>query len=339
MNDQENHRQQVAVVGGGSMGTALAKLLGENGHPVALWVYEPDLAVAIESGRENRVFLPGHPLPGCVRATSALDEALRGASTVFSVTPAQVLRGVWLEGRRFLEPGASIVCASKGVEVGTEKLMCDVLDEVVGTRPLAVLSGPSFAREIAERHPTAVVVASKDESLATAIQRLVSTSYFRAYTSDDIVGVELGGALKNVIAVAVGMAEGMGLGLNSRAALITRGLAEISRLAVACGANPLTLAGLAGTGDLVLTCTGHLSRNLQVGIRLGKGEGLDDILGSMTMVAEGVATSQSALGLARSRGVEMPITEAVVGILDGVTTPAEAVRELMGRRLRSERES
>jgi glycerol-3-phosphate dehydrogenase (NAD(P)+) len=338
MDDQENHPPPVAVVGGGSMGTALAKLLGETGLPVRLWVFEPDLALAIDRERENRAFLPGHALPAGVRATSEIEEALRGAGTVFSVTPAQVLRGVWRAGGRFLEPGASVVCASKGVETGSGKLMCDVLEEVVGPRPLAVLSGPSFAREIAERHPTAVVVASKDEALAAAIQRLVSAPYFRAYTSDDVVGVELGGALKNVIAVAVGLAEGMGLGLNSRAALITRGLAEISRLAVACGANPLTLAGLAGTGDLVLTCTGHLSRNLQVGIRLGRGESLADILGSMTMVAEGVTTSRSALGLARRQGVEMPITEAVVAILDGATTPDDAVRELMGRRLRSERE-
>lgn len=339
MNDQEKVRQPVAVIGGGSMGTALAKLLGENGLPVNLWVFEPDLAIDIERDRENRVFLPDQPLPASVRATSSQEQALRGVGTVFSVTPAQVLRPVWCEAGRFLEPGARIVCASKGVEVGTRKLMCEVLEEVLGSHPLAVLSGPSFARELAERHPTAVVVASKDAGLAGAVQRLVSTPYFRAYTSDDVIGVELGGALKNVVAVAVGMAEGMGLGHNSRAALITRGLAEISRLAVTCGANPLTLAGLAGTGDLVLTCTGHLSRNLQVGIRLGRGESLEDILGSMKMVAEGVATSRSALGLAQEKGVEMPITEAVVGILDGATTPADAVRELMGRRLRSERES
>ncbi|HUT77635.1 MAG TPA: NAD(P)H-dependent glycerol-3-phosphate dehydrogenase [Polyangia bacterium] len=339
MNDQEKVRRPVAVIGGGSMGTALAILLGENGHEVNLWVFEPDLALDIERDRENQVFLPGHPLPANVCATSSQEQALRGAEIVFSVTPAQVLRAVWREAGRFIEPGARIVCASKGVEVGTGMLMNEVLEEVVPEHPLAVLSGPSFAAEIAERQPTAVVVASMDAELAMAIQRLVSAPTFRAYTSDDVVGVELGGALKNVIAVAVGMTEGMGLGLNSRAALITRGLAEISRLAVACGANPLTLAGLAGTGDLVLTCTGHLSRNLQVGIRLGRGESLEDILGSMKMVAEGVATSRSALGLARQRKVEMPITEAVVGILDGATTPADAVRELMGRRLRSERES
>jgi glycerol-3-phosphate dehydrogenase (NAD(P)+) len=339
MNDQEKVPRRVAVIGGGSMGTALAKLLGENGHEVRLWVFEPDLAVEIERDRENRVFLAGHRLPPSVRATPSQEAALGGADIVFSVTPAQVLRAVWREAGRFIEPGARIVCASKGVEAGTGKLMCEVLEEVVDGHPLAILSGPSFASEIAERQPTAVVIAAKDAELAAAIQRLVSAPSFRAYTSDDMVGVELGGALKNVIAVAVGMAEGMGLGLNSRAALITRGLAEISRLAVACGANPLTLAGLAGTGDLVLTCTGHLSRNLQVGIRLGRGESLEDILGSMKMVAEGVATSRSALGLARQREVEMPITEAVVGILDGAATPADAVRELMGRRLRSERES
>lgn len=338
MNDQEINRAPVAVVGGGSMGTALAKLIAENGSPVQLWVFEPELAAEMQRERENRVFLPGVRLPENVSVTSSLSAALGGASLVFSVTPAQVLRGVWLEARGHVAAEASIVCASKGVEVGTEKLMSEVLEEVAPGHGLAVLSGPSFAREIAERHPTAVVVASADDGLAAAVQRLVSASHFRAYTSDDVVGAELGGALKNVIAVAVGMAEGMGLGLNSRAALITRGLAEITRLAVACGAHPLTLAGLAGTGDLVLTCTGHLSRNLQVGIRLGRQERLDDILGSMRMVAEGIATSRSALALARRKGVEMPITEVVVGIIDGATTPAEAVRELMGRRLRSERE-
>jgi glycerol-3-phosphate dehydrogenase (NAD(P)+) len=280
-------------------------------------------------------------LPAGLAATSSLAEALRGASVVVSATPAQVLRQVWGRAAGHLEPGACVVSASKGVETGSAKLMSEVLAEALPGVPagrLAFLSGPSFAREIAAGQPTAVVVAAADLALAERIQRLVSTASFRAYTTDDVVGVELGGALKNVIAIAVGVAEGMGLGLNSRAALITRGLAEVTRLAVACGANPLTLAGLAGMGDLVLTCTGHLSRNLQVGIRLGRQERLDEILGGMRMVAEGVATARSARILAARRGIAMPIVDAVTRLLDGEATPGDAVRSLMARPLRSERE-
>jgi glycerol-3-phosphate dehydrogenase (NAD(P)+) len=233
-----------------------------------------------------------------------------------------------------------VVSASKGVETGSAKLMSEVLAEAMpaATDRLAFLSGPSFAKEIAAGQPTAVVIASAAPGLAERIQQLVSTPSLRAYTTDDVVGVELGGALKNVIAIAVGVAEGMGLGLNARAALITRGLAEVTRLAVACGANPLTLAGLAGMGDLVLTCTGHLSRNLQVGIRLGRGERLDAILGSTSTVAEGVATSSSAMILAARHGVEMPIAQTVARLLDGEIAPRDAVRALMARPLRSERE-
>jgi len=322
------------------MGTALAKLLGEAGRRVALWVYEPDLAERINETRVNDVFLPGVPLPATLVATSSLEGALVGASTVLSVTPAQVTRSVWARGARHLAEGAEVVCASKGVEAGTAALMSEVLAEVLpgAAGRLAFLSGPSFAKEIAAGQPTAVVVAAADAALAARIQQLVSTSSFRAYTTDDVVGVELGGAIKNVIAIGVGVAEGMGLGLNARAALITRGLAEVTRLAVACGANPLTLAGLAGMGDLVLTCTGHLSRNLQVGIRLGRGERLDAILGSGPTVAEGVATSRSAMLLAARKGVVMPITEAVTRLLDGDVAPGDAVKALMARPLRSERE-
>jgi glycerol-3-phosphate dehydrogenase (NAD(P)+) len=260
---------------------------------------------------------------------------------VVSATPAQVLRQVWSDAVAALRPEAVIVSASKGVEVGTTRLMSEVFDEVIPgpiAGRLAYLSGPSFAKEMAAGHPTAVVVAALDEALGVRVQQLFSTSVFRVYTTDDVVGVELGGALKNVIAIAVGVAEGMGLGTNSRAALITRGLAEVSRLAVAAGANPLTLAGLAGVGDLVLTCTGHLSRNLQVGIRLGQGETLAEILGSMKMVAEGVETARSTADLARRHGIEMPITDVVVGLLDSMITPADAVQGLMTRKLRSERE-
>jgi glycerol-3-phosphate dehydrogenase (NAD(P)+) len=340
MKGQHQPNFEVAVVGGGSMGTAIAKLVGDGGRRVAMWVYEAELADRINETRANELFLPGATLPETVVATSSLERALDGVGTVMSVMPAQFVRSVWAAGARHLAAGASVVSASKGVETGSAQLMSEVLAEALpgAAGRLAFLSGPSFAKEIAAGQPTAVVVASADADLAVRVQQLVSTASFRAYTTDDVVGVELGGALKNVIAIAVGVAEGMGLGLNSRAALITRGLAELTRLAVSCGANPLTLAGLAGMGDLVLTCTGHLSRNLQVGNRLGRGERLDEILGSMHMVAEGVATARSAMILAARRGVEMPISEAVTRLLDGETAPADAVRELMARPLRSERE-
>jgi glycerol-3-phosphate dehydrogenase (NAD(P)+) len=341
MKVQYQNVSDVSVVGGGSMGTALAALLGESGTHVSMWVYEPDLVERINATRVNDVFLPGVALPKNVVAHGSLEAALRGARTVFSVTPAQVSRRVWREGASYLERDVDIVSATKGVETGTAKLMSEVLAETLpfaSADRLAFLSGPSFAKEIAAGQPTAVVIASKNVALAERIQRLVSNPSFRAYTTDDVVGVELGGALKNVIAIAVGAAEGMGLGFNARAALITRGLAEVTRLAVACGANPLTLAGLAGMGDLVLTCTGKLSRNLQVGHRLGNKEPLDAILASMNMVAEGVATARSAMILAQKHGVEMPITRAVTQLLDGESSPEEAVRALMGRRLRFERE-
>jgi glycerol-3-phosphate dehydrogenase (NAD(P)+) len=340
MNGQHQSIFDVAVVGGGAMGTALAKLVGDGGARVSMWVREADLADRINETRVNDLFLPDAPLPPTVTATSSLERALSGVGTVLSVTPAQFARGVWSRGAAHLAEGAAVVSASKGVETGSAQLMSEVLAEVLpgGAARLAFLSGPSFAKEIAAGQPTAVVVASCDAGLAARIQQLLSTSSFRVYTTDDVVGVELGGAIKNVIAIAVGVAEGMGLGLKARAALITRGLAEVTRLAVACGANPLTLSGLAGMGDLVLTCTGHLSRNLQVGIRLGREERLDAILGSMHVVAEGVATARSAMILAARHGVEMPITEAVTRLLDGDAAPGDAVRALMARPLRSERE-
>ena len=323
------------------MGTALGKMLGETGCRVAVWVYEPELVDEINIRRQNSQFLPGFELPDTLVATASLQEALEGASIVLSVTPAQVLRQVWLEAAQYLPPDAIVVSASKGVETGTCKMMSEVLCEVIPGDPrnrVAFISGPSFAKEIADRQPTAVVTASFDEGVAKRVQAELSTPYFRIYSTDDVVGVELGGALKNVIAVAVGAAIGMNLGFNSQAALITRGLAELSRLAVACGANPLTLAGLAGIGDLVLTCTGHLSRNLQVGIRLGKGERLEEILDGMKMVAEGVHTAGSAFELAGRHGVEMPITEVVLGIVKREITPEKALKELMSRKPRSERE-
>ncbi len=319
----------------------MAKMLGENGYQVTMWVYEPELTEQINATRENATFLPGIELPPSLRATSSLADALDGARLVLSVTPSQVLRTVWQQAVAHLHREAIVVCLSKGIEVATSQLMSEVLAEIVppdGPQRLAFLSGPSFAKEIAVDQPTAVVVGAVDERVAQTVQQALATPSFRLYTTDDVIGVELGGALKNVIAVAVGVAQGLGLGYNSQAALITRGLAEISRLAVHCGANPLTLAGLAGVGDLVLTCTGHLSRNLQVGVRLGRGEPLNEILDSMLMVAEGIQTARSALTLAQRQQVEMPITQMVVEVIRGELQPQSAIKKLMSRKPKAERE-
>ena len=331
----------ISIIGAGTMGTALAQLLAANGHSVKLWAWEPELAAAVNTQHENALFMPGIRLSPNIVATHSFEEALLGAEFILSVTPSQVIRKIWTEARQWLGADVPVICASKGIEINSGKLISQVLDEVLGGNAasrLAYLSGPSFAREIMDEQPTAVVVASSNPALAADVQNLVSTQLFRAYTTDDVIGVEIGGAIKNVIAIAVGIAEGLGLGINSKSALITRGLAEITRLAVACGAQRDTLAGLAGMGDLVLTCTGHLSRNLQVGMRLGKGETLKEILDSMKMVAEGVATAHSALALSRRCGVEMPVTEIVVDILNEKITPPDAVMTLMGRKLRPEKE-
>ncbi len=341
MNEQQLKTKIITIFGGGTMGTALAQLLAASGHSIRLWVWEPELVAAVNERHENELFMPGMTLSDNIVATQSFREALNDTEFVLSVTPSQVIRTLWTDARQWLHPEVPVICASKGIETKSGKLISQVLEEVLGENAsgrLAYLSGPSFAREIMDEQPTAVVVASTSPALAAAVQRLVSTQLFRAYTTDDVVGVEIGGAIKNVIAIAVGIAEGLGLGINSKSALITRGLAEITRLAVACGAQRETLAGLAGMGDLVLTCTGHLSRNLQVGMRLGKGETLKEILGSMKMVAEGVATAHSALSLAQRCGVEMPVTEIVVDILNDQITPADAVMTLMGRKLRPEKE-
>jgi glycerol-3-phosphate dehydrogenase (NAD(P)+) len=341
MNEQQIKEKEITIIGGGTMGTALAHLIAGNGYGVRLWVYEKELCDIINSKHENTFFLPGIKLSENIVATNSLKDALFEVDVVFSVTPSQLIRKIWGEAKNYLKDSASVVCASKGVETGTGKLLSDVFDEVLGGEKLhhlAYLSGPSFAKEILQGTPTTVVVASHNEALAITIQEMVSTSVFRIYTTDDVIGVELGGAIKNVIAIGVGIAEGLGFGINTRSAIITRGLAEITRLAVACGANPLTLSGLAGMGDLVLTCTGHLSRNLQVGLRLGKGEKLEDILSSTNMIAEGVATAHSALQLANSKGIEMPITRMVDALLKGEISPSEAVSSLMERPLRSEKE-
>ena len=331
---------RLAVIGGGSWGTALALVLAPRFDAVTLWVNEPDLALRMQATRVNHVFLPGAILPAGIAVENSLEAALAGADIVLSVMPSHVARDVYTRMLPFIPPGASLVSASKGLEAGTLLRMSQVIRSVTGPAfRIAVLSGPTFATEVAAGNPTAVVVASEDAALAGEIQTLFSGPAFRLYASSDPVGVEIGGALKNVIAIGAGISDGMNLGHNAVAALITRGLAELTRLAVALGALPETLAGLAGLGDLVLTCTGDLSRNRQVGMRLAAGLGLSEILGGSPMVAEGVKTTAVALELAAHHGVNLPIAQEMHAVLRGERTPAEAIHNLMSRTLRVETES
>ncbi len=306
---------------------------------VRLWVYEADLAARMRESHENDVFLPGFPIPANVNILSDLCGAVEGAEVVLSVTPSHFTRAIYGRMLSFLAPDALFVSATKGIESGSLLRMSEVIREVVGARfepRVGVLSGPTFAREVAGGEPTALVVASGDGDLNHSIQAAFSGPTFRVYRNDDPIGVEMAGALKNIIAIGAGVCQGLGLGSNTAAALITRGLAEISRLAVAAGAQPLTLAGLAGLGDLVLTCTGQLSRNRQVGIELGRGRQLAEITGSMKMVAEGVKTTFAAMDLAARYGIDLPITAQVCAILRGERAPQVALRELMERSLKGE---
>jgi glycerol-3-phosphate dehydrogenase (NAD(P)+) len=330
---------QTAVIGAGAWGTALADLLGRNGHSVSVWAYEADVAKAITNHHENSRFLPGVAIAPSVRATTNLADALTGAALVCVATPSHLLRGILRRGVEHLHSNAIVCVASKGIEAETLALMGDVVMQEAPGRPVVALSGPSFASEVAAQQPTAIVAASEDESPSALVQDALSNTHFRVYTHDDIIGVELGGSLKNVMAVAAGIVEGVGLGFNSRAALITRGLAEMTRLGNALGARPATFAGLAGIGDLVLTCTGSLSRNRAIGIEVGKGATLDEALAGKETIAEGVMTTRSAQALAAREGVEMPIVATVHRILfDGY--PAKlAVQELMGRELRAEQDA
>ena len=323
----------IAVLGAGSWGTALAILLASQGNDVVLWAFEEEVADEIAAG-ENRTYLPGFKLPNTIRSTANLHEALVDAHMIVSVTPSQFVRSVISEARSSIPDDVLVVSASKGIETSTlmrmDELFSDLLPGDVYSR-FSVLSGPSFAKEVAEGAPTAVVVASRSQSAALSVQSMFQTERFRVYTNDDVVGVELGGALKNVIALAAGVAAGLGYGHNTRAALITRGLAEMTRLGEAMGARRTTFAGLAGMGDLVLTCTGELSRNRTVGFRLGAGESLEAILSDMTAVAEGVKTTKAAVDLGRRHGVELPICEEVHAILSEDRVPEDAVRALMLR--------
>ncbi|HET7584627.1 MAG TPA: NAD(P)H-dependent glycerol-3-phosphate dehydrogenase [Gemmatimonadaceae bacterium] len=327
-----------AVVGAGAWGTALADLLARMRHEVTLWAYEPEVAEHITRHGENARFLPGVRLQPSLRATADLASALAGAALVAFATPSHVLRSVARQGDGTIPADATVAVATKGIERGSLALMSQVIADEVPGRPVVALSGPSFASEVAAGYPTALVAASRDADAAAMVQQAFSGERFRVYTHHDVVGVELGGALKNVIAVAAGITEGLGLGFNARAALITRGLAEMTRLAVALGASPLTLSGLAGVGDLVLTCTGSLSRNRSLGAELAAGVPLDRILASRDTVAEGVVTTQSAHALAAREDVEMPIVAAVHRILFERHPPQDAITELMTRELRAEHE-
>ena len=334
---------RIAVIGAGAWGTALSIVLGRKGsHQVSLWAYEKEVCDSIAAQRINLLFLPGERIPETVSVTSSLEQALRGAEIVVSVMPSHHCRRLFGSMRPHLKTEMLFVSATKGLEEGTLLQMTEVIRQVLrddgGYEPrIGALSGPSFAKEVARNDPTAVAIASKDQELARAAQAAFSDPTFRVYTNDDMVGVELGGALKNVIAIAAGVCAGLELGHNSVAALITRGLAEITRLVVACGGRQETMAGLAGLGDLVLTCTGGLSRNRSVGVELGQGRRLPEIIAGMHgMVAEGVLTTNAAVGLGRRWGVEMPIIEQMYAILHNGKSPSEAIRELMTRSAKSE---
>jgi glycerol-3-phosphate dehydrogenase (NAD(P)+) len=333
---------RIAVMGSGAWGTAIAISLAQRGgHQILLWSYAGDVAAAMRERRENTAFLPRFRLPEAIAVTDNAGEALAFAEIVVSVMPSQFVRSSYQQFARHLHPGQQLVSATKGIEDGTSLRMSEVIAEVLAARnlqlPCAVLSGPSFAQEVAAGAPTAITIASTDAELAARVQREFSSRTLRLYTNDDVVGVELGGSLKNVIAIAAGIVAGLELGYNSNAALITRGIAEITRLAVACGGRRETLAGLSGVGDLVLTCTGSLSRNRTVGVELGRGRKIDEILAGLEgKVAEGVRTTSAALGLARRHNVEMPITEQMDAILSRGQAPERAIEELMLRPGRDE---
>jgi glycerol-3-phosphate dehydrogenase (NAD(P)+) len=331
--------KNLSIIGGGSWGTALAIVLAPRFPRVRLWVYETDLAGRMAASRENDLFLPGCTIPANVEIKSDLEAALDSAELVLSVMPSHLVRGMYQRMVPFLHESVLFVSATKGLENGTLLRVSEVIRDVVQPRfapRVAVISGPTFAREVARGDPTALVVASEDQGVAETVQAAFSGPTFRLYTSSDPIGVEIGGAIKNVVAIGSGVVNGMGLGHNATAALITRGLAEMTRLAVAMGGKPLTLAGLAGLGDLVLTCTGDLSRNRTVGVELARGRKLDEIVRSMNMVAEGIKTTNAAVDLAGRHSVEMPISEQMFQMLHFGISPREAIQRLMERSLKGE---
>ena len=328
---------EIAIIGAGAWGTALSIILGGKGGRLRLWALEKEVCESIRSRRTNDLFLPGHEIPEAVSVTNDLAAALENADIVVNVVPSHHVRRVFEKIAPHLSPAMIFVSATKGVEEGSLLRMSEVISEVVsrsaGFAPaIAALSGPTFAQEVARGDPTAITAASRDCQLAARIQAEFSAPTFRVYTNEDVTGVELGGSLKNVIAIAAGICDGLEFGHNTVAALVTRGLTEITRLAVACGAKRETMAGLSGMGDLVLTCTGGLSRNRTVGVELGRGRKLPEIIAGMHgMVAEGVLTTNAAMGLAQKFGVEMPITEQMHAILHDGKAPRDAIRELMTR--------
>ncbi|WP_267244633.1 NAD(P)H-dependent glycerol-3-phosphate dehydrogenase [Streptomyces sp. PR69] len=330
---------KAAVFGTGSWGTAFAMVLADAGCEVTLWGRRAELAEAVNTTRTNPDYLPGIELPARITATTDPAEALRGADFAVLAIPSQTLRANLAEWAPLLPPDTILVSLMKGVELGTAKRMSEVIEEVAGVPPerVAVVTGPNLAKEIAERRPAAAVVACVDESVAQRLQAACHTPYFRPYTNTDVVGCELGGAVKNVIGLAVGIADGMGLGDNAKGSLITRGLAETTRLGLAMGADPLTFSGLAGLGDLVATCSSPLSRNHTFGTNLGRGMTLQETIAVTKQTAEGVKSCESVLDLARRHGVDMPITETVVGIVHEGKPPAVALKELMSRSAKSER--
>ena len=330
---------RLSIIGAGSWGTALSIVLAPRFEEVGLWVYETDLAPRIAATRENDLYLPGARVPEWVEVTADLAQALQGAGIVLGVMPSRHARRLYSAMLPYLEPSMLFVSATKGIEQMTLMRMSEILMEVVRPRfepRVAVLSGPTFAREVACGEPAAVVVASADLDVAARVQTAFSGPALRLYTNPDTIGVEVGAALKNVIAIAAGVCRGLGLGSNTQAALITRGLAEITRLAVAMGGQPKTLAGLAGLGDLVLTCGGELSRNRQVGIELARGRRLDEIVGSMQMIAEGVETCDAAVALGAKFRVDLPIIQQMHAVLHLAKSPREALRDLMERSLKGE---
>jgi glycerol-3-phosphate dehydrogenase (NAD(P)+) len=330
---------QIAVIGAGAWGTALSIVLARKGsHRVHLWAHEKEVCESITERRVNEKFLAGQEIPDSVSATRDLADALAEAQIVVSVMPSQHCRHLFEQMRPHLPPRALLVSATKGLEESSLLRMTEIITQVLGSEArVGALSGPTFALEVARGDPTAIAIASQDAELARTVQEEFSDPKFRVYTNADVVGVELGGSLKNIVAIAAGICHGLGLGHNSVAALITRGLAEMTRLVVACGGRAETMAGLAGLGDLVLTCTGGLSRNRGVGVELGRGQKLPEIVAGMHgMVAEGIFTTTAAVGLARARGVEMPITEQMHAILNQGKAPREAIHELMTRSGKSE---
>lgn len=325
----------MAVLGAGSWGTAISAVAASQ-QEVRLWARRPEVAARLNAEHHNPEYLSEFTLPDTIRATASMEEALAGASLVVMAVPSHGFRQILGDAAPHIPAGVPVMSLCKGLEQGSLMRMTEVIAEVVAGRPRGVLTGPNLAREVIEGQPTASVVAMDDPQAGRDIQRLLSTDSFRVYTNEDVVGCEMAGALKNVMAIAAGMSDGMGFGDNSKAALITRGLAELSRLGVAMGGHPLTFAGLAGMGDLVATCISPLSRNRHVGVELGRGRAIADIVSSLSMVAEGVKTAPVVLDLARRYGVEVPIAEQVVAVLEGRTTARQVIPALMRRQARPE---